>query len=506
MPIFHGSPDNAIFRIPELLSLDARRELIRIPPQLDVPLTPRIRRLIDTRPMRRLRKISQLGLVSLVYPAAQHTRFEHSLGVFRLGLLVLRHLAHQPEFTAVVDERAATRLILASLLHDLGHWPFAHIIEDLRIPGVPHHEEVAAVHLHSPEVATVLREEFGVEPTEIASLIAGRPADASDHATPLLHSILSGAIDIDKMDYLERDSLHAGVPYGRSHDQPRLLASFCPNSRGDGLAISEKGRTAAELMVFARYVMFSEVYWHHAVRSATAMFQRAIWRLRDRIPMQRLTESGDPSAIRMLRRISHRTSDCGDAATLLDGLFGPRRRLYKRIVQLSPVEDGDLYFRIAGQSYPWLVRLGERFTQLVARQLGGMNVDGGGGISSDAILPDAPPSRSETAVHMEIFYPKERNATGGLGCYRRLETVSPILRTLAGHDPALSAVIAGIVDGGSSTERPGSPEVSRPARFDDHVKKVRFFAEFRLAERLRTLPDLIPFLREAIRETESDAP
>ena len=82
-------------------------------------------------------------------------------------------------------------------------------------------------------------------------------------------SILSGPIDIDKMDYLDRDSLHAGVPYGRNFDRNRLIQSLLVNGNGDGLAISSKGKTAAELMVFARYVMFSEVYWHHTVRSAT---------------------------------------------------------------------------------------------------------------------------------------------------------------------------------------------------------------------------------------------
>ncbi len=89
--------------------------------------------------------------------------------------------------------------------------------------------------------------------------------------------MLSGPIDIDKMDYLYRDSLHAGVPYGRHFDQQRLLGSLCLNQAGDGLAITDKGKTAAELMVFARYVMFSEVYWHHGVRAATAMLQRAFY-------------------------------------------------------------------------------------------------------------------------------------------------------------------------------------------------------------------------------------
>ena len=81
------------------------------------------------------------------------------------------------------------------------------------------------------------------------------------------------------MDYLRRDSLHAGVPYGQNFDRARLIGSLCLNESGDALAITDKGRTAAELMVFARYVMFSEVYWHHTVRAATAMLQRAFYML-----------------------------------------------------------------------------------------------------------------------------------------------------------------------------------------------------------------------------------
>ncbi len=91
-----------------------------------------------------------------------------------------------------------------------------------------------------------------------------------------MRGLLSGPIDIDKLDYLQRDSLHAGVPYGRNFDQRRLLSSMCVGPTGRDIGITVKGKTAAEMMVFSRYVMFSEVYWHHAVRSGTAMLQRLV--------------------------------------------------------------------------------------------------------------------------------------------------------------------------------------------------------------------------------------
>ncbi len=129
--------------IPEVAALDSRGGLVRIPPETDVPLTDRVRQIIDTAEFRRLARISQPGLVSLVYPAAIHTRFEHSLGVYRLALLYLTHLAGDERFAETVTTEDAELFILASLLHDLGHWPFCHPIEDIRLPRVPSHEMFA---------------------------------------------------------------------------------------------------------------------------------------------------------------------------------------------------------------------------------------------------------------------------------------------------------------------------------------------------------------------------
>src|SRR6266566_3335298 len=112
--------------LPEIAGLDARRGIVRIPPELDVPLTPRVRRLIDSAEFRRLARISQLGLVPLVYPAANHTRFEHSLGVYRLALLFLQQLSHDERFAAAITAAEAERFIAVALLHDIGHWPFCH--------------------------------------------------------------------------------------------------------------------------------------------------------------------------------------------------------------------------------------------------------------------------------------------------------------------------------------------------------------------------------------------
>ncbi len=288
--------------IPELTGLAARKSQVRIPPELDVPLTERVRHLIDTPEFRRLASVSQVGLVALVYPAANHTRFEHSLGVYRLALLYLQQLSYDERFAAAITSDDAELFLVAALLHDLGHWPFCHPLEDLRLPGVPHHELFANSFLLEGEIADVLRDEWKINPRDVVSLLSEKPRDLR---SKILTSLLSGPIDIDKMDYLQRDSLHAGVPYGRHFDQQRLIGSLCLNAAGDGLAITDKGKTAAEMLIFARYIMFSEVYWHHAVRAATAMLQRAFFLLHGTVELDalfRLTDGPMIDELQLRRR------------------------------------------------------------------------------------------------------------------------------------------------------------------------------------------------------------
>lgn len=427
---------SSVLDIPEVAELDARRGMVRIPPELDVPLTDRVRALIDTPEFRRLARISQLGFVSLVYPAAIHTRFEHSLGVYRLALLVLKRLGHDPRFVRNVGPEDGELFVVTALLHDLGHWPFCHPIEDIHLPGVPTHELFANSFLLEGEVGDVLREDWGIQPRDVVALLSEKPRDPTGR---LLASMLSGPIDIDKMDYLFRDSLHAGVPYGRHYDQPRLIGSLCLNESGDGLAISDKGKTAAELLVFARYVMFSEVYWHHGVRAATAMLQRAFYMLRDTLDLDGLFRLTEGPLVAQLQQ----AAASGPAGELLAGLFGPTRRLYKRLAQYSFFEHREVYQRLARRPYPWLVACAEQFAALLAAALGRM-------VAPHEVLFDAPPIEREMQIDVDIYYAKEDR-------YRPLGEVSPVVRALAEE------------------------------QFDDYVKRVRVFVHPRLADDARRL-------------------
>jgi uncharacterized protein len=437
--------------IPEVSGLDSRRSMIRIPPEVDVPITDRVRLLIDTAEFRRLARISQLGLVSLVYPAALHTRFEHSLGVYRLALLYLKQLSHDERFAAAVKPAEAEVFIAAALLHDLGHWPFCHPIEDLRLTSVPNHELFANSFLLEGEIADVLRHDWQINPRDVVALLSEKPRD---NAGKILASMLSGPIDIDKMDYLYRDSLHAGVPYGRHFDQQRLLGSLCLNRGGNGLAITDKAKTAAELMVFARYVMFSEVYWHHGVRAATAMFQRAFYLLHGALDLDAIFRASEQE---MIAELLHAGAG-SPAGDLLIGLFGPSRRLYKRLAQYSFFEERDLHQRLARRPYPWLSACAEQFAAAASSALGQI-------IAPHEILFDAPPVTREVEFNVEVFFPKQ-------GIYRPLGEISPVTHTLATQ------------------------------QFDDYVKRVRLFAHPRIVRDLRQLKNLPELLARAIEKTE----
>ncbi len=432
--------------IPEVAALRSGGGLIRIPPELDVPLTPRVQQLIDTPEFRRLANISQLGLVSLVYPAANHTRFEHSLGAYRMALLFLDRLSEDPRFAAAVEPRDAERFLVAALLHDLGHWPFCHPIEDISLPQVPSHELFANSFLLEGEVADALRDEWDFQPREIVELLSGK---APDRKTKILQSLLSGPIDVDKMDYLMRDSLHAGVPYGRNFDQTRLIQSLCLNKNGDGLAISDKGRTAAEMMVFARYVMFSEVYWHHAVRAATAMLQRAFGLLHESLDIDSLFRMPEQQMVAAM----FAAAGDGGAHALLEGLFGSTRRLYKRVAQYSVFQNNETYQLLTRRPYPWLVRCAEHFAGLASTALSRV-------VAPHEILFDAPPMKLEVEFQMDVYFAKE-------DCYRRLGDISPVVKTLARE------------------------------QFDDYVKRVRLFVHPRVAEAIRSLPQLPELIAEA---------
>jgi HD superfamily phosphohydrolase len=418
--------------------------LVRIPPATDVPLSDRVRRLIDTAPLRRLQRISQLGMVSLVYPGATHNRMEHTLGVYHNSLRLLARFTGDPAFAGFVSAENQEAFVLAALLHDVGHWPFCHPIEDMRLAQVAEHESRVAYWMSSPEIAACVQQDWDCQVDDVIALLdpqASAAADRGDPASRFLASCLSGPIDVDKLDYLRRDSLHAGVPYGRNFDVGRLIDSMCVHPTSPRLAISEKGRTAAEMMVFSRYIMFSEVYWHHAVRSATAMLQRAVFLLQHRIDIDASLRLDDADWTAMIRR----TAEGSVAEPLIEGIFGRHRRLYKRVAEFHVIDGGAVHRRLARRPYWWLVACAERLAAAVARRTGHS-------IHAADLLIDAPPMKLEVDINIDVV--RHDGAVHSLG------EVSPVASALAFQ------------------------------QFDDHVKRVRIFVR--------------PDLRDTLNDTVGD--
>jgi len=219
---------------------------------------------LRTRPVQRLRWVRQLGLAHLVFPGAEHSRFSHALGAMELAGRVYDALAEKAPDLLDGDPRCPERrrVRLAALLHDVGHAPFSHSAEELFEDGLTH-EDMTVRLLQSPEVAGALEPAGaeGVAVDDVARILTGRGAETER----LLAQIVSGELDVDKMDYLLRDSLYCGVRYG-NYDLGRLLETITPlrdpTTREWGIGIDEGGVHALEALVLARYYMFTQVYFN----------------------------------------------------------------------------------------------------------------------------------------------------------------------------------------------------------------------------------------------------
>jgi uncharacterized protein len=364
-----------------------------------IPLAAPELALIDLPVFQRLDRIQQLGFVSRVWPGARHARYEHSLGVLHLARLAIAHLARvAPNRFTRDDARVA---VAAALLHDIGHYPFSHAIEELGGPVAPH-EEVGAGIVLGTEVAAVLRDAWGVDPARVAALISprGRVLPPADR---LLRGVLSGPLDVDKLDYLPRDARACNVPYG-GVDTARLIDALAvAEVDADGGAVAEprvvvgdKGISPLHSLINARQEMFDNVYWHHTNRACMAMLQRAV---------QDALAAG---AIAAGELTGH------DDATLLAALAHPAmpettrrltlalrdRRVHKRAVEIG-ARARELYGRLGNLWFdPQARRRVERGMAVALQAVVGRPVP------DDAVLIDIPkPERWRTDVWVRFQRP-----------------------------------------------------------------------------------------------------
>jgi len=313
---------------------------LRIPIWGHIPLSLAARRIIEHPDFVRLQKIRQLGWVYYVFPGASHTRFEHSIGAYHLSVLMLQRLVMNPvnwdSGVPKITPEEARVFLAASLLHDIGHYPFAHLVD--RLSGFESHEERVRSYVLEGSLSSVLANDWDVGPEGVANAIIN-PMDAG-----LPGRMLSGILDPDKMDYLMRDAWACAVPYGNI-DTDRLIESIVLDTERRRLGITEKGVAPLESLVFAKYMMFRHIYWHHAVRIAVAMFTRFV---QDGLEEETIEPSSfyrlpDDALVEELASRAGRIPS-GELMTSLK-----QRNLYKRAFTLYPEQGaGEEEFTIAG--------------------------------------------------------------------------------------------------------------------------------------------------------------
>jgi uncharacterized protein len=343
---------------PELGPPPSRGVCVPLAPR--VPVTTRVQQLVDSPMFQRLKGVRQLALAHLVYPDALHSRFGHSLGVYQRAARYVQALWVRESYDAFrtsVGEKGIAALLVSALLHDCGHYPMAHCFEELIPTGASaeklKHDKIVVRMLEGRLPAVLPPAELSrlqdtlklweIDLEDVIAIITGyRDVSKIDaDVVTVLHSILDGPLDADKLDYVQRDSLHTGNPAGRAVDEDRLIDSLVLRSFREGLGIHEKGLHASQSLFDARSRMFASVYWHRLNRAANRMFTEALTVLLQNDPQvfQSAFEADffhlDDEA--MLRFVAQNIAE-REAQYLITPLLsisGGRREIYRRVVTIS---------------------------------------------------------------------------------------------------------------------------------------------------------------------------
>lgn len=384
-----------LLSIPELSTsagLIPAYEAIRIPPRQLVLYTERVKELISQPRFVALGRTKQLGFTNMVYPGAQGTRLEHALGVYNLACRFVLRMSGEPRYRQLkVEEQDVVKFLLGALLHDIGHSPYAHQIEEFREVDFTK-KDARKIRLLIGEGAHVVRgrdiiikefaphiesnfSEFEWGREDFSNLLdaflpipesktSSKRAKSKTLSEPLkfFSSLLSGGIDLDKLDYVERDAYHCGVPYGNYLDIDRILDTLRVVQDEDDetiVAFEERGMGSLEQLATSRHQLYAYVYWHRAVRSATTMFKHAFHILQSPLSQKEVSSmlcdadsddallDGMCEKARVLARKARRQNKIAfkAAETLLKMISGDGRGLYKTVVELRKGEPGYKKYR-----------------------------------------------------------------------------------------------------------------------------------------------------------------
>jgi HD superfamily phosphohydrolase len=317
---------------------------IRDPIWGDVPVDRAVKALLETRAMRRLKGMSQLGFTFGSFPQARHTRLEHAVGVYHLANLTLRRIT---ESGAYLEDRDVRCALAAALLLDAGRYPYAASVEGIDLPGAPTLKELSRRWIEHDDVAKVLRGEWDLEPHNVFRLVSrgNQPPHSLTPTELLLRDILFGSLDVDGLDRLIRDARGARVHYGLLEVESLIeRLRIVGHENRAILALDEAGMLQS--LIFSRYLVYYNVYGHHSLRIPTAMFLRAV---QDAVTAETVT----------FDELSER--DDAGAFALLENAAAPEgstAALVKRLTDRNPYRLA-LEFDERHPSYSSLIRLRE---------------------------------------------------------------------------------------------------------------------------------------------------
>jgi HD superfamily phosphohydrolase len=247
-------------------------EPVRDPIWKHIYLSKPLIRIIELPVFQKLNNIKQLGPAFLIYPGAVHTRFNHSLGVFHIAKkIITQFILKSSDINFSIEDIKA--FLCSALLHDIGHYPYAHSLKELEV--TEHEELTADIILNNAKLKNIIEKELKIPSEYTASIIDINREYGKSPNINLFRKILSGVLDPDKLDYLNRDAYFCGVPYG-IQDIDFILNEIYPDKR-TGISISSKGLASVENILFSKYLMYRNVYWHKKVRIITAMIKKAIY-------------------------------------------------------------------------------------------------------------------------------------------------------------------------------------------------------------------------------------
>lgn len=328
-----------------------------------IPLEPFVLDLLATAQLQRLRRIRQLGGVHLVYPGANHSRFEHALGAYALARKAAEALR--------LDEEDARVVMAGALLHDVGHGPFSHTSDEFLNEAGRRHEDLSVDLVRWSGLRSVL-DSHDVPVDRVADAIEGKGR---------IGNLVSGDLDVDRMDYLLRDAFYTGVQM--AVDTDRILTGL--KLHEDRIALDERSLAAAESLLVTRFMMYPTVYMHHTCRAIERMIASAVRTLFEhgRLNVEDLERLDDA---RLLQRMHDGPEETAETARRLD-----ERRLYKRAIE------GTLH---VARDTPGLLELGHdpkkrrSVEQAIAEQAG---------VDPHHVLIDVPPQRYMKETGLQVL-------------------------------------------------------------------------------------------------------